>query len=167
MDMIYCGIGFAGFTAVFDSHKVRAVMELGSFLLVFILGLKYLLVKPVILREQTPSEIEKRFHPSSSFMIGMARVLGNPAVLLFWITMAAALTSQHWVHKEPRSKVFCVVGIGSGAAVWFFILSYVVTRLHHQITPTTLRRLSQFSGATLLGLSLVIGYRIVQLLAIR
>ncbi len=167
MDMIYCSVGFAGFTPIFGSRVVRAAMELGSFLLVFILGLKYLLAKPVLAKNPCPSKIEKQWRPHSSFMIGFARVLGNPGVLLFWITIAATLTSQHWVHRTLESKAVCIAGIGVGASLWFSILSYAVTKLHHHVSPKTLTRLSQLSGATLLGISLVVGYRIVALLSIR
>jgi threonine/homoserine/homoserine lactone efflux protein len=168
MDVIYCGIGFAGFTPVFHSREVRAAMELGSFLLVFILGLKYLLAKPVVADDLAPSQIEKKFHPHSSFAIGFVRVLGNPAVLLFWITMAATFTSRHWVDERSfESKALCILGIGLGASVWFLWLSYAVTKLHRRFSSRTMVRLSQCSGASLLCLSVIIGYRIVELLAIK
>ena len=165
MDIIYCSIGFAGFMPVFHLREVRAAMELGSFLLVFILGVKYLLAKPVAPADLAPSEIEKKFHPHSAFAIGFVRVLSNPAVLLFWITMAATFTSRHWVNETLESKISCIAGIGLGASVWFFWLSYAVTKVHRRISPKTLVRLSQFSGLSLLSLSIIIGYRIVELLA--
>ena len=166
MDMIYCAVGFAGFAPFFDSRTVKASMEVGSFLLVFILGLKYLWAKPACM-DFEPTKIEKKWHPHSAFMIGFARVLGNPAVLLFWITMTATFTSLNLVKAEIESKALCIAGIGLGASLWFLLLSYAVTKLHRRISPKMLVRLSQFSGACLLVLSIIIGFRIVKLLAMK
>jgi threonine/homoserine/homoserine lactone efflux protein len=167
MDIIYCSVGFAGAAPILDSHQIKAAMELGSFLLVFILGLKYLLAKPACLDGVTPSTIEKKWHPHSAFMLGFARVLGNPGVLLYWITLAATFSAHDVVDGTVASKGACVAGIGFGATTWFLLLSYLVTKLHRSISPKTMVRLSQFSGASLLCLSVFIGYKIVELLAKR
>src|SRR5688572_1926769 len=86
METIYCGLGFAGFATFFDSKLIKATMELVSFLLMIYLGFKYLLSKSVVTHTKGADAMEEKLHPHSAFMIGFVRVLGNPAVLLLWIT---------------------------------------------------------------------------------
>src|SRR6476659_849727 len=45
MEVIYCAVAFAGFSGLFASELLRAVMELTSFLLMLFLGVKYLFLR--------------------------------------------------------------------------------------------------------------------------
>src|SRR5689334_9296222 len=47
MDVIYCSLGFAGFSGLFNSRVLRATMELLSFLLTLFLGIKYMIARDV------------------------------------------------------------------------------------------------------------------------
>src|SRR5205085_2544255 len=82
MEVIYCLIGFAGFSGLFDSRWLRAIMELASFLLMLLLGLKYLLMHSLPATTKTQEHFEPRLHPHTAFMTGFVRVLCNPNVLL-------------------------------------------------------------------------------------
>src|SRR6185436_7622822 len=86
MDLIYCGVAFAGFSGLFTSKVMKATMELLSFLFLLYLGIKYLLTPTLPATTHTIEAVEHKLHPRTAFWIGFVRVLGNPAVLLFWIT---------------------------------------------------------------------------------
>ena len=167
MEVTYCAVAFAGFSELFDSRFIKATMELFSFLLVLFLGFKYLLAHSLPGNPKSAERIEKRSHPHTAFMIGFVRVLANPSVLLFWITMSAAMMAHEWVETTFRSKAAFVLGVAAGALVWFLLLSFVVSRGHGKFSTQTLLRMSQISGACLLGVALVIGIRLVLLLAHR
>src|SRR5436853_218615 len=66
MDTIYCAIAFAGFSSIFQGARVRAAMELLSFILMFYLGLKYIFARDI--PEHTPSvdAVEHKFHPHTA-----------------------------------------------------------------------------------------------------
>ena len=149
MEVIYCAIAFAGFTHLFDSRVVKATMELVSFLLMMFLGVKY------------------RLHPHTAFWTGFVRCLGNPGVLLFWITISATFISHDWMDDTWQSKGACLLGVTLGCFSWFTLLSSLVSRGHGRFSTSTLVRMSQFSGASLLIVSLVMGGRLVKLLAHR
>jgi hypothetical protein len=51
--------------------------------------------------------------------------------------------------------------------LWFLLLGWGVTRHRDSISPLALRRLSQFSGLLLLGVAVVVGIRLISLLAAR
>jgi threonine/homoserine/homoserine lactone efflux protein len=167
MDFIYCALAFAGFSGLFSSQIMRAAIELLSFLAMLYLGAKYLRVPD--LPETTPSveRVEHRLHPHTAFTIGFVRVLGNPAVLLFWLTLSATLISHEWVVDAWPTKAACVVGMSLGALSWFIFLSFVVSLGHGRFSKKTLLRMSHFSGASFLVFAVIIGVRLVKLLAKR
>jgi len=167
MEVIYCAIAFAGFTRLFDSRVVKATMELVSFLLMLFLGVKYLLAHSLPATTRSVESFEHRLHPHTAFWTGFVRCLGNPGVLLFWITISATFTSHDWMDDTWQSKGMCLLGVTLGCFSWFTLLSSLVSRGHGRFSTSTLVRMSQFSGASLLIVSLVMGGRLVKLLAHR
>jgi threonine/homoserine/homoserine lactone efflux protein len=167
MEVIYCSIAFASFSGMFESRVWRAAMQLISFLLVSFLGFKYLLARALPATPHSVDVLESRLHPHTAFMTGFVRVLGNPTVLLFWITLSAMLVAHRWVEPTWASKSACVTGVALGATAWFGLLSWGVSFGHRRFSPKTLLRMSQVSGACLLVAAAVIGFRLVRLLAER
>jgi len=165
METVYCLIGFAGFTGLFDSKVMRAVMELISFILMLYLGIKFLRTSKLEDVSRHAAEIEQRLHPHTAYMTGFVRVLCNPNVLLFWLTLSATFISHEWVAATWSAKFACIGGVAAGATLWFLLLSFAVSRGHDRFSDHTLLRVSQVSGALLLGVAVVIGARLVMLLA--
>ena len=167
MEVIYCAIAFAGFTHLFDSRVVKATMELVSFLLMMFLGVKYLIAHSLPATTRSVESFEHRLHPHTAFWTGFVRCLGNPGVLLFWITISATFISHDWLDDTSQSKGICLLGVTLGCFSWFTLLSFLVSRGHGRFSTNTLLRMSQFSGASLLIVSVVMGGRLVKLLAHR
>jgi threonine/homoserine/homoserine lactone efflux protein len=165
MDIIYCGIAFAGFSGLFTTRILRAAMELLSFLALLYLGIKYLQATHLPATTKGVQLVEQRLHPHTAFMIGFVRVLGNPAVLLFWITLSALFMSHEWIKNTWTSKGACVLGMSTGAFSWFVLLSFLVSLGHGRFSTKTLLRMSHVSGACLLLAAGVIGVRLIRLLA--
>lgn len=164
MEVIYCTIGFAGFATFFDSKMVKAAMELISFVLMVFLGLKFLRSHSIPSTSKRAERVEERLHPHSAFMTGFVRVLGNPGVLLLWITLAGAFASHEWVEDSWLSRGICILGVAMGATIWFVALSYLISLKHKQLSPNALIRMSQFSGLFLLSIGIFIGARIIWML---
>lgn len=165
MDTIYCGIAFAGFSSLFTGPVVKAGMELVSFMLMFFLGIKYVLARDVPEHTMTVDAVEHKFHPHTAFWIGFVRVLGNPAVLLFWITLSATFLAHEWISENVPSKVFCATGNFLGGMTWFFLLSFLVSKGHGRFSTRTLLNMSRVSGLCLLIAAVFIAFRLVHLLA--
>ena len=165
MEVIYCAIAFAGFTHMFDSRWIKATMELVSFLLMLFLGVKYLLAHSLPATTRTVESVEHRLHPHTAFWTGLVRCLGNPGVLLFWITISATFISHEWMDDTWRSKGTCLAGVALGCFLWFTLLSYLVSRGHGRFSTNTLLRMSQCCGASVLVVAIVTGMRLVRLLA--
>ena len=130
MDLIYCSVAFAGFSGLFASRFMKAVMELLSFLFLIYLGIKYLVTASLPATTPTMEAVEHKLHPHTAFWIGFVRVLGNPAVLLFWITVSATFISHDWIEDTLLSKTVCVFGTFVGGLLWFILLAFLVAKGH-------------------------------------
>jgi threonine/homoserine/homoserine lactone efflux protein len=165
MDVIYCGIAFAGFSGLFASEFMKATMELLSFIFLLYLGMKYLLTASLPATTPTVEAVEHKLHPHAAFWIGFVRVLGNPAVLLFWITVSATFIAHDWINDTLASKASCVLGTFVGGLLWFLLLSFLVAQGHGKFSTRGLVRMAHISGAVLLIAGLVIGFRLATMLS--
>ena len=165
METVYCAIGFASISSLFQTRMMHAAIELISFILVLFLGLKYLIAPKIVKVSASADRIEHRLHPHTAFMIGFVRVLGNPSVLFVWITLSATFTAHGWVDPDWGSKSLCIGGVTVGAALWFAVLSYSVSLGHQRLSDRVLLRLSHLCGALLLIMAIIIGVRLVKVLA--
>jgi threonine/homoserine/homoserine lactone efflux protein len=161
MESIYCAIALTGFSAFLALPMVRSIMELLSFLFLLFLSWKYFSAKTIPDHVHSADVIEQKLHPRSAFMIGFVRVLGNPSVLLLWVTLTATFLSHNWVDQTVDDRIAFVAGVASGAALWFFLLAWGVSRGHGRMSPRVLLRMEHISGAILLLAALVIGGRII------
>jgi threonine/homoserine/homoserine lactone efflux protein len=161
MESIYCGIALTGFSAFLGLPMVKSTMELLSFLFLLFLSWKYFRAKSIPDHTHGADVIEQKLHPRSAFMIGFVRVLGNPSVLLVWVTLTAIFLSHNWVDHTVDDRVGCVLGVAGGATLWFFLLAWGVSKGHGRISPRVLLRMEHVSGALLLIAALWIGWRIV------
>ena len=160
MEVVYCWIAFTGFTSLFSNRVVKAGMELFSFAFMLLLGIKFLLAKSVSAPmhlsdavDKFDERVERRFHPHSAFWTGFVRVMANPGVLLFWIILAANFLSREWVADTWASKGICITGVAAGVGLWFFGLSWLVSRGHGRFSEKTLLRMERGSGIGLLLLA--------------
>ena len=161
MEVAYCALAFTGFASFFTHGPVQSAMEVFSFAFLFYLGMKFLLVKSVRMSTERESRFEQRLHPSSGFMTGLVRVMGNVGVFLFWIVLGANFISREWVAPTWASKGVCVLGVMLGTGAWFYGLSYGVSRGHGKFSEKTLLRMERGSGIGLLVLALAHGCEIV------
>ena len=165
MESVYCAAAFAGFAKLFSDRWIRAAMDLISFVLMAWLGIKYLRGTPLPGEERAERFVESHFHAHTAFWTGFLRVLGNPGILLLWITVSAPLLGSGWVRGTPDCKWSFIGGVGLGGFAWFVLLGWSVSRGHGRFSGTTLRRMAKGSGFLLLGFASVVGIRLVMLLA--
>lgn len=168
MEVTYCFIAFTGFASFFTHGYVKAIMELGSFVFMLFLGIKFLLAKTVEApshisdaADKIEAQLEKRFHPHTAFWIGFVRVLGNVGVLAFWIVLAANFISREWVTPDWPGKLACVGGMAVGTGLWFSGLAFGASRGHGRWSTKTLLRMEHYSGIGLLVLAVIHGGQIV------
>jgi putative LysE/RhtB family amino acid efflux pump len=167
MDAIYCAISFTGLSEFFDHGFVKAFMQVMSFVFLLFLGFKFLLAQNVNVRikldtasEKLEARIEQKIHPHSAFATGFIRVAANLGVLVAWVVLAANLMAHNLVAETLIARIACVVGVFAGTVLWFFILSYGVSRGHGRFGEKTLLRLQHISGLCLITTAVVEGIQI-------
>lgn len=161
MESIYCAIALTGFAAFLDLPLVKSTMELLSFLFLLFLSWKYFSAKSIPEHVHSADVIEQKIHPRSAFGVGFVRVLGNPSVLLLWVTLTATFLAHGWVDETIDDRAGCVVGVAWGATLWFVLLSWAVSKGHGKFSPRVLLRMEHVSGAILLIAALWIGGQII------
>jgi threonine/homoserine/homoserine lactone efflux protein len=173
MEMFYCFIAFTGCATFFTRGYVKAAMELGSFLFMLFIGIKFLSTKsveadPVPLGRtmgRLERRIETKLHPHSAFMIGLTRVMGNLGVPVFWVILAANFISREWVTPDWNGKLACVGGVAIGTGLWFSALSFGASRGHGKFSEKTLLRMAHWSGIGLLIIAFAHGIYIIREMA--
>jgi putative LysE/RhtB family amino acid efflux pump len=172
MDAIYCAISFTGLSSFFDHGIVKASMQVFSFVFLLFLGFKFLLAQTIKVptkldaaSEKIEARLEQKLQPHSAFMTGFVRVLANLGVLVAWVVLSANLMSHDWVDDSFNAKVACIGGVFSGTVLWFFILSYGVSRGQGKFSEKTLLRLQHISGLCLIAAGLFDGANIAWHLA--
>jgi len=165
MEAIYCTVALAGFAQLFRDRWIRAAMELISFLLMLWLGVKYLRGCPLPGEERAERFVEEHFHPHTAFWTGFLRVLGNPGILLLWLTVSAPLFGSGWVQPVWSSKWPFVAGVALGGLLWFLLLGWSVSLGRGRLSSSTHQRLSHISGWVLLLFAVGVGVRLVARLA--
>ncbi|MFM7101010.1 MAG: LysE family translocator [Verrucomicrobiota bacterium] len=165
MEAGYCALAFASFARFFESRWLKAAMELASFLLMLWLGIKYLRGQHLPGEERLEHFVEQRFHPHTAFWIGFLRILGNPGVLLLWITVAATLLSREWLADTWPAKWSFIAGVALGGLCWFSLVAWGVAHGSRRFSPQGVRNFSRLSGFFLLAVAALVGYRLIALLA--
>jgi L-lysine exporter family protein LysE/ArgO len=167
MDAIYCAISFTGLSGFFDHGIVKALMQVMGFVFLLFLGAKFLLAQTVNVHtklddasEKFEARLEKKIHPHSAFATGFIRVFANFGVLIAWVVLAANLMAHDWVDEALAARASCVGGVFTGTVLWFFILSYGVSRGHGKFGEKTLLRLQHVSGLCLIGTAFFEGVKI-------
>ena len=161
MESIYCGLALTGFAAFLHLPFVKSTMELLSFLFLLFLSWKYFSAKSIPEHVHSADVIEQKIHPRSAFGVGFVRVLGNPSVLLLWVTLTGTFLAHDWVDRTPDDRIGCVLGVATGATLWFLLLSWAVSKGHGKFSPRVLLRMEHVSGAILLLAALWIGSQII------
>ncbi len=171
MEVVYCALAFTSFSAMFQKGAVKAAMEVFSFVFMLFLGVRFLMVKavPVVdrIEHNIEQRIEEKLHPHSAFMTGFVRTLANPGVLLGWIILSANFISRGWVAPNMEGKLFCLVGVATGVAIWLFGLAWAISLGHKKFTENTMIRMERASGVGLIILGLIHGAYLAAQLAKR
>jgi len=169
MEVIYCFVAFTGFASFFTRGYVKAAMELFSFVFLLFLGVRFLAAKsvqqPAVQLGAAARHIEERFglrfQPTSAFLTGLVRVMGNLGVLVFWIILAANFISREWVSPDWPGKLACVAGVAVGTGSWFIGISWAVSLGRGKWSERTLLKMEHVSGITLVVIALIHGGSII------
>ena len=147
-DAIYGAIGAAGLSAVIQlfTELSQPLAILGALFLAW-MGIR-LVQTPARNRPAAASEGDGIF---AAFGSTLLLTLANPMTILSFIAVFATLAGI----QGPTSATMAtmVVGVFSGSALWWLVLTGSVTLVRHKIKQSTLLLISRAVGMVLLGFS--------------
>jgi threonine/homoserine/homoserine lactone efflux protein len=89
-----------------------------------------------------------------AYTSAVALTLTNPSTILSFVAIFAGIGAGTGVHAGEGAALL-VLGVWSGSALWWLILSSTFAVLHTKITAAQLRWVNRCSGTILIGFGLV------------
>ena len=81
-------------------------------------------------------------------------------LVIVWATVVTVLFAHDWVTRTRVSRVLCVTGVLVGGSVWFFLVSFFVSRAHRRVKSETLTLLVRACGVLFLVFASLLGFKL-------
>jgi threonine/homoserine/homoserine lactone efflux protein len=148
------GFGLVAISSFLISQEFVIKLIGGLFLL-------YLGVRSFLSRPATKEAAVTSKGLLNNFISTFFLTLTNPSTILSFIAIFAGLGLAS-ATTDYFSSVAIVFGVFIGSALWWFILSFIVSVFRHQITPVRLVWVNRLSGTILGSFGLFALYSIIQ-----
>lgn len=99
----------------------------------------------------------------SSYLLGLALTLSNPATIGFWC--AVSLTAANRFRGTLAGTVSLMAGVGTAAALWTSAVSLIAGRFHRVIRPRTHLMVERAAGIVLCLFAALATFEAVRTLA--
>jgi len=159
MDLVYASAAMLGFFAIFQAPRVHFLFQLLGIAVLVYFGIKNIRSKPSPLENGVRLTLKRELH--GSFWIGVFLYLSNPTFLGYWITVAGIIQASKLIITEWIDNLFFAIGVGVGAATWFYVLLKFFHERSASVKPETLHRLTVLAGYLLLIFAGYLGYELV------
>jgi L-lysine exporter family protein LysE/ArgO len=168
MDMVYCAAAVFGVSILGDHPLFNLGLECAAFVLLLVLGIKSLRTHHTLDELQSAEaraeqRIGKRFGLHGPFLLGALLYIANPTFFPYWIGVSGVLQSYGLLVPSTMNNLSFAVGVGVGAAGWFYLILVFILRRRTQLSPLFITIIYRFSGFTLLGFGVYMGYRLLTL----
>ncbi len=164
-DTVYATVAFFSLSVVmsFVEDNLIIVKVIGG-ISVVIAGVVIFMKNPVVqIRRSRAGKNNLWTDFISTFLL----TLSNPALILIFVALFAALGVTTDGLGQMDGPVM-VLGVFSGAALWWFSLTFTIGLLRHKIRPRHLLWINRSSGALIVGLgaaailSIFVQYPVIQ-----
>ncbi len=146
-DSLLMVAGLSGAQSILEHFHILTPMKIMGAVMILVMALKILFHQGGEVKDPT----ERRKGLTGSFLIGLAVVLGNPAMIFLWF-LGSGMMLAHFPNLDSEIEIFFfAVSFFSGALLWFAVLSLVLLRKVETWSEKTLHILSRFSAAALLA----------------
>lgn len=144
-DAIYGVIAALGFTLLADFLTAQQVWlrTLGGLFLCY-LGVRAFLAPPVALELSSPAKKGLL----AAYVTTLFLTLTNPLTIFAFAAIYAGVTSAS---GQSANAFVLVLGVFSGSALWWTVLSGGVSLFRNRVTPTALVWINRISGAFIVG----------------
>lgn len=155
-DAVYgaiAGFGLISVSSVLINHQTLIRLLGGGFLLY--LGVRTFRSEPA----EQAADVKSRGGLLGDYGSTFLLTLTNPVTVLAFGGIFAGLGIG--VGTEDGAAAVLVTGVFTGSALWWLLLSGGVSLFETRITPTWIRRISQFAGIIIAGFGLLVFWSVV------
>jgi threonine/homoserine/homoserine lactone efflux protein len=169
-DALYASLMLWGHTSILETPRIFGIprknivlgVRIAAVVAIAGLGVRYLLFKAEGLdaSEAKAEKLSERWHHPQSFILGFALTVSNLMLVIVWATVVTVLFAHDWVTRTRVSRVLCVTGVLVGGAIWFFLVSFFVSRAHRRVKSETMTLLVRACGVLFLGFASLLAFKL-------
>jgi threonine/homoserine/homoserine lactone efflux protein len=169
-ESIYASLVLWGHSSILQTPRILGVprqnivlgVRIAAVVVIAVLGIRYLLLKVERLdaSEAAANKLDDRWHHPQSFFLGFALTITNFMLVVVWATLITVAFAHEWVTPRLASRVLCIAGVLVGGAVWFFLVSFFVSRAHRRVKSETLTLLVRGCGVLFLCFAGLLAYKL-------
>ncbi len=146
-DASYAGIAFLGLAALLQSPAARIIVGVLGALFLFYLGWQSLKTPAGL--EEVPAAQRESYR--DAFISGMLLSLTNPWAIAFWVSLGGSFAALGLSVKAGVPLLLASFMLG--ALLWSFVLSGLIDRGRHLLSPRLFRGASILCGLALIALA--------------
>jgi threonine/homoserine/homoserine lactone efflux protein len=169
-DSVYASLVLWGHSSILQTPRIGGIprrniilgVRIAAVAVIAVLGIRYLLFKAEGLdaSEEAANKLDDRWHHPQSFFLGFALTITNFMLVVVWATLITVVFAHEWVTPRLVSRVLCVTGVLVGGSVWFFLVSFFVSRAHRRVKSRTLTLLVRSCGVLFLCFAGLLAYKL-------
>ncbi|MCL5266983.1 MAG: LysE family transporter [Bacteroidetes bacterium] len=159
MDFLYCSATMLGLSAIVHRIEVNIIFQIIGFLLLAYLGIRDVTTKVESFQYENFVPRGGKFH--SAFLVGVFMYVSNPTLVAFWIMLSGIIQSSGMLANGIDGVALFAFGVGSGTALWYYLLLKAISRKKGTFRAETLTVFSRISGYIMLSFCAYIGYELL------
>jgi threonine/homoserine/homoserine lactone efflux protein len=169
-EALYASLMLWGHSSILDTPSVLGIprrsivltLRIAAVIVIAALGIRYLFykVERLTASEAKAERIKEHWHHPRSFFLGFALTISNFMLVVVWATLVTLLFAHDWVTPTRASRILCIAGVLTGGSVWFFLVSFFVSRAHRRINSGTLAVLVRSCGVLFLCFAALLAYKL-------
>jgi len=153
MDVIYFMVILSGLSMFEFSDNVTMILKSVGIALIFFLGIKDLMAKPVSSEPETEVKTKKA-GIIGYLLLGVIIYTSNPTLILTMTGLGAFIKSLTLFPMNQTNIVIHSLGLGAGSFLWFVFLSKLTNKFKEAIRNKYLLTFNRVSGSLMIILSI-------------
>jgi putative LysE/RhtB family amino acid efflux pump len=150
IDAAYALCGAAGAAPLLTIDALRATVGAVGAVMLLVLGVRMLVSA---LRPETVGAVRREVaSPRRAFMVSLAATAANPATIVSWAAVFAAIGAAGGGHSVP----LLVAGVGVGSLAWVSLLATGTTLVRRAVGTRAIRIADTIAGTALVVFAFVL-----------
>lgn len=158
VDLLYAAAGLAGASALLTIEPLRIALGVVGALVLVAIGVRTLWsAQRLRIGAEAADEVVQ---PWPAFRTGFVATVSNPLTIASWAAVFAA-ASVAGAATDAFGTAALLIGVGLGSGAWYLLLTGALTLVRRRIGRRALVTVDAASGAGLVGLGGLLGWRAV------